>query len=58
MAYHREQSPRTLLYEVSPTDVRAILGAGALLLLSAFLASWIPARRAARIRPIEAIAGE
>jgi ABC-type lipoprotein release transport system permease subunit len=41
---------------VSPTDVLTLAVVGTLLLGSAFLASWIPARRAARIRPMEAIA--
>ena len=46
---------RTMLFEVSPTDISTLAGVGALLLGSAFLASWIPARRASQIRPMEAI---
>lgn len=49
---------RAMLFEVSPTDVATLAGVGVLLLGSAFLASWIPARRAARIRPMEAISVE
>ena len=49
---------RTMLFDVSPTDVATFVGVGVLLLGSAFLASWIPGRRAARIRPIEAISSE
>jgi putative ABC transport system permease protein len=47
---------QAMLFGVSPTDVFTIAVVGTLLLGSAFLASWIPARRAARIRPMEAIA--
>ena len=49
---------RAMLFEVSPTDVGTLAGVGALLLGSAFVASWIPARRAAQIRPMEAIGSE
>jgi ABC-type antimicrobial peptide transport system permease subunit len=49
---------RALLYETSPTDPGTLAGVAVLLLLSAYLASWIPARRAARIRPSEAIGSE
>jgi predicted permease len=46
---------RTMLFGVQPTDVSTFLLVGLLLGASALLASWIPGRRAARIRPIEAI---
>jgi predicted permease len=49
---------RALLYETSPTDPGTLAGVAVLLLLSAYLASWIPARRAARIRPSEAMGSE
>lgn len=49
---------RTMLFDVSPTDVPTFLGVGVLLLGSALLASWLPARRAARIRPMEAISAD
>jgi putative ABC transport system permease protein len=46
---------RGLLYDVSPTDP-LVLGATCLVLLVvAFLASWIPARRAAAVDPSEAL---
>jgi putative ABC transport system permease protein len=45
----------SLLFEIKPIDP-ATLSAVALLLVSvALLASWIPARRAARIDPIRAL---
>lgn len=42
---------RTLVYDVAPRDVASILGATALLMLVACLASYIPARRAAGVDP-------
>lgn len=47
-----------LLFEVSPTDAGTIFTALVVLLAAAFLACWIPGRRAARIRPIEAIGAD
>ena len=46
---------RTMLFGVQPMDVATFLVVGLLLGASALLATWIPGRRAARIRPIEAI---
>ena len=46
---------RGLLYEVSPTDPFALGGTCLVLLAIAALASWIPARRAAAIDPLEAL---
>jgi len=46
---------RSFLFEVAPTDPLVLGGATATLLLFALLASWIPARRAARVNPIEAL---
>lgn len=49
---------RSLLYEVAPTDPTTLGAAAALLLAFALLASWIPARRAARVDPMEALRAE
>ena len=46
---------RGLLYEVSPTDPLALGGTCLVLVAIAALASWIPARRAAAIDPLEAL---
>lgn len=45
----------TLLFDLSPTDPRAYAIVSVVLLLVAALASYLPARRAARINPIEAL---
>ena len=44
-----------LLFEVSPTDPVVLAGAAATLALSAVLASYLPARRAARVDPVVAL---
>ncbi|MBC7895300.1 MAG: ABC transporter permease [Cytophagaceae bacterium] len=49
---------QTLLFGVSATDASTIGGVAVLLLASALVACWIPGRRAARIRPLEAIASD
>ena len=49
---------RGLLFEVSPLDPATLAGVLALLLLTALLASGIPARRATRIDPASALARE
>jgi ABC-type antimicrobial peptide transport system permease subunit len=46
---------RSLLFEVAPTDAPTLVGASTLLLAFALLACWIPARRAARVNPTEAL---
>jgi predicted permease len=56
VALTRELS--TLLYSVKPTDPVSLLLAGALLLITAAVASWIPARRAARLDPAIALRDE
>jgi ABC-type antimicrobial peptide transport system permease subunit len=39
------------VFDVSPSDPRVIAATAALLAGTAFLAAWIPARRAARVEP-------
>lgn len=46
---------RTQLYDVSPLDPVALVGAAAVLLLTVLLASYLPARRASRIDPQSAM---
>jgi putative ABC transport system permease protein len=46
---------RSFLFEIAPTDPLTLVGATGILVLFALLASWIPARRAARVNPTEAL---
>lgn len=46
---------RSQLYEVSPFDPWSLGVAAVLLMLAAALATWIPARKAARVNPVEAL---
>jgi len=48
----------SLLYGVSPTDPLTFGGTALLLCVIALLATWIPARRAASIDPVEALRAE
>jgi putative ABC transport system permease protein len=49
---------RTFLYGVAPTDPVALVGASALLVSVAAVASWIPARRTSRLDPAEVLRAE
>jgi len=46
---------RAQLFEITPTDTVTYVAVGAGLLIVALVASWIPARRAARIDPLVAL---
>jgi putative ABC transport system permease protein len=49
---------RAQLYGVTPGDPRTVLLAAAISLATAFLASWLPALRASRVAPVEALREE
>ena len=48
----------SLAFEVSAIDASALVGATVLVLAIATLATWLPARRAARFDPAQALKGE
>jgi len=49
---------RSLLFGVSPTDPVSFAGAAGLLAIVALLATWVPARRSARIDPARTLRAE
>ena len=49
---------KSMLYGIQPNDPVTLLAGVLLLLLVAMAASWIPARRAARVQPMEALRHE
>jgi len=49
---------RSELFEVSATDPVTLAGAAAVLVLVAALATWLPAQRATRVSPMEALRAE
>jgi predicted permease len=48
----------SMLYGVRPADPWSLAGAGGLLLLVALVAGWVPAMRASRVEPMEALRHE
>jgi ABC-type antimicrobial peptide transport system permease subunit len=49
---------RSLLYGVSPTDLTVFLTVPLLVLAITLLACWLPARKATRVNPVEALRTE
>jgi hypothetical protein len=48
----------TFLYGLEPTDPLAVAGAGVVMMATAAAAAYLPARRAARLNPVEALRTE
>ena len=48
----------SMLFQVSPLDVTTYVGVSVVLLAAAMIASYLPARRAASLNPVEALRAE
>ena len=57
-AYGLSRFIESFLYSVTARDLGVFVGAPAVLALVAFLATWIPALRASRVDPVDALRGE
>jgi putative ABC transport system permease protein len=57
-AWGMSRALSSLLYGVAATDPLTFLGTAGLLAAVSTLATWIPARRASRIDPVEALRSE
>jgi putative ABC transport system permease protein len=55
VAWYGSALVKTFLFEIQPNDVRVLVGALVTLSAAAFLASAVPARRAASIDPLAAL---
>jgi putative ABC transport system permease protein len=54
-AFALSRALQSVLFEVKGIDPRIYFSVGVLLFVATFLASWIPARRASRVDPIQAL---
>ena len=54
-AYFLANVLASVLFEVEPRDVAVFVSVPVLLMLIALLAVWVPARRASRVSPLDAI---
>jgi len=49
---------QSMLFGASPIDLPIFAAVSALLAVAALVATWVPARRAARVSPLEALRAE
>ena len=54
-AWFATRALRTLIFAFAPADYALLAAAAGLLALIAFLAAWLPARRASRLNPLDAL---
>jgi len=57
-AYVATRALATILFEVSATEPLVFVGAATTLVLVALAASWIPARTATKVDPLQALRAE
>jgi hypothetical protein len=57
-SYYATRLVASFLFETTPTDPVTFASVAALLALAATCAAWLPARRAARVDPVQALRGE
>jgi macrolide transport system ATP-binding/permease protein len=57
-SYYATRMIKSFLFGTTPHDATTLVSAVALLALAAFLAAWMPARRAASIDPVAALRAE
>jgi predicted lysophospholipase L1 biosynthesis ABC-type transport system permease subunit len=57
-AFALSRALQSVLFDVNGLDPRIYLGVGALLFAATFVASWLPARRAAMVDPVQALRTE
>ena len=57
-SYYTTAVIKSFLYETTPHDPGALAAAASTLGATAFVAAWIPARRAARVDPVMALRAE
>jgi predicted permease len=57
-AFGLAQLVKSMLYGLKPSDPASFVGAGCLLLTVALVAAWLPASRASRVEPMEALRHE
>ncbi len=54
-AWFATRALRTLIFAFAPADYALLAAAAALIIFIAFLAAWLPARRASRLNPLDAL---